>query len=147
MYLFAATAYCPKETGDKQDFPTGFQLRKKLRFLTEPGSNGISLGSSRTAALWGTTSMKENQIKSLRAQNAPKRPRKLTVQQPAATKRSKAHQLNSSQTQRSDDYSARGILWRPQHLKLIHLYRRTCARAHILLWFERHFWNALAMPQ
>lgn len=54
--------------------------------------------------------MKGNQIKSLRAQNVPKGPRKLTVGQPAATKSSKAHQLYSSQAQMSDDYSAKGIL-------------------------------------
>lgn len=33
MYLFAATTHSPKETGGKQDFPTGFQLWKSLGFL------------------------------------------------------------------------------------------------------------------
>lgn len=46
MCVFAATIQCPKETGGKQEFPTGFQAWESLKLLRESKSNGTRLGSS-----------------------------------------------------------------------------------------------------
>lgn len=97
-YLFAATIQYPKETDGKQDFPTGFQLWERLRLLRESESFSTGLGSSQDQCCealfpWKKTIWRAQEFKIF------PRDQENTMQQPAATKSSKAHQLNSSQTE------------------------------------------------
>lgn len=135
----SVSCQCPKETGVKQGLSTGFQICTSLGLLMEPEGEGTKPRQLRTALLWGTASTKDKRIKSLRAQNAPKRERKLPEQQ------ARAQELSSSQAHTSDECATRERLGRPPSRIWSCFICTEKLHEHTFSWGLRLFWSLLAL--